>query len=108
MKVAILVLNYNGKALLSTYLGSVVRHKEEAEVWVVDNGSTDESVTNYVKNLNIEGLGSYQYILNDKNDYPACLKFAKVQARNIAKGKYFLDVPDDHLLYFLVIGCKNI
>ena len=42
MKVAILVLNYNGKALLSTYLGSVVRHKEEAEVWVVDNGSTDE------------------------------------------------------------------
>ena len=51
MKVAILVLNYNGKALLSTYLGSVVRHKEEAEVWVVDNGSTDDSLDLVKKNF---------------------------------------------------------
>lgn len=51
MKVAILVLNYNGKALLSTYLGSVVRHKEEAEVWVVDNGSTDDSLNLVKKNF---------------------------------------------------------
>ena len=51
MKVAILVLNYNGKALLSTYLGSVIRHKEDAEVWVVDNGSTDDSLNLVKKNF---------------------------------------------------------
>ena len=44
MKVAILILNYNGKALLYSYLGSVVSHKEEAQVWVVDNASTDDSL----------------------------------------------------------------
>ena len=44
MKVAILILNYNGKALLNSYLGSVVSHKEEAQVWVVDNASTDDSL----------------------------------------------------------------
>ena len=44
MKVAILILNYNGKDLLSSYLDSVLRYKEDAEVWVVDNGSTDDSL----------------------------------------------------------------
>lgn len=44
MKVAILILNYNGKDLLSSYLGSVVAHKGDAEIWLVDNGSTDDSL----------------------------------------------------------------
>ena len=43
MNVAILILNYNGKKLLLSYLDSVLAHKEDAEVWVVDNGSTDKS-----------------------------------------------------------------
>ena len=41
MNVAILILNYNGKELLLSYLDSVLAHKDDAEVWVVDNGSTD-------------------------------------------------------------------
>ena len=44
MKVAILILNYNGKDLLSSYLDSVLTYKEDAEVWLVDNGSTDGSL----------------------------------------------------------------
>ena len=49
MKVAILILNHNGKQLLSSYLESVVAHKEDAEIWVVDNGSTDYSI-DFIKN----------------------------------------------------------
>ena len=49
MKVAILILNHNGKQLLSSYLKSVVAHKEDAEIWVVDNGSTDYSI-DFIKN----------------------------------------------------------
>lgn len=44
-KVAIVILNYNGKTHLETYLPSVVQHAEGHDVLVVDNCSTDDSVT---------------------------------------------------------------
>ena len=44
MKVAVAILNYNGAALLPRFLPSVVEHSKEAEVWVIDNGSTDHSL----------------------------------------------------------------
>lgn len=43
MKVALVILNYNGASLLSEYLPSVLAHSEGAEVWVIDNASTDDS-----------------------------------------------------------------
>ena len=51
MNVALLILNYNGKDLLLSYLESIVTHKEDAEVWVVDNGSTDDSIDFVKKNF---------------------------------------------------------
>ena len=51
MNVAILILNYNGKELLLSYLDSVLAHKDYAEVWVVDNGSTDRSLHVIKKNF---------------------------------------------------------
>lgn len=47
VKVAIVILNWNGKRYLEKFLPSVVKHSdiEGAEVWVADNGSTDSSVT---------------------------------------------------------------
>ena len=51
MNVAILILNYNGKELLMSYLDSVLAHKDDAEVWVVDNGSTDRSLHVIKKNF---------------------------------------------------------
>lgn len=51
MNVAILILNFNGKNLLLSYLGSVVTHKEDAEVWLVDNASTDDSIDFVKKNF---------------------------------------------------------
>ncbi len=43
-KVAVVILNYNGKSYLEQFLPGVLRFSPEAEVWVVDNASTDDSV----------------------------------------------------------------
>ena len=43
--VAVVILNWNGRAHLETYLPSVLEYTlGEAEVWVADNGSTDDSL----------------------------------------------------------------
>lgn len=44
MKVAIVILNWNGKGLLETFLPSVIRYSKEATIYVADNASTDNSV----------------------------------------------------------------
>jgi len=44
MKIAIVILNWNGRALLERFLPSVVNHSKEAEVYVADNASTDDSI----------------------------------------------------------------
>lgn len=43
MKVAIVVLNWNGVAHLRRFLPSVIAHSDGAELVVADNGSSDES-----------------------------------------------------------------
>ncbi len=48
MKFAIVILNWNGEALLERYLPLVVQYSENADIYVADNASTDGSVT-YVK-----------------------------------------------------------
>ncbi|MGA1227320.1 MAG: glycosyltransferase family 2 protein [Tamlana sp.] len=48
MKIAIVILNWNGKALLKKFLPSVVKHSKDATVYVADNASTDDSVL-YIK-----------------------------------------------------------
>jgi len=44
MKIAVVILNWNGKELLAQFLPSVVAYSGEAEVYVADNASTDDSV----------------------------------------------------------------
>lgn len=44
-RVAVVILNWNGRHHLATYLPSVVQHSPEAEIIVIDNGSTDDSKT---------------------------------------------------------------
>jgi len=44
-KVAIVILNWNGCGMMSQYLPSVLQYsKDEAEIWVADNASTDDSL----------------------------------------------------------------
>lgn len=46
MKVAIVILNWNGAKMLSTYLPSVINYsRDEAEIFVADNASTDDSIS---------------------------------------------------------------
>lgn len=45
MKIAVVILNWNGRALLEQFLPSVTAYSEEATVYVADNASTDDSVT---------------------------------------------------------------
>lgn len=45
MKTAVVILNWNGRKLLEQFLPGVVLHSlSEAEVYVIDNASTDDSV----------------------------------------------------------------
>jgi GT2 family glycosyltransferase len=49
-KTAVVILNWNGRAMLERYLSSVLAHSGDAEIIVADNGSTDDSLeflTNY-------------------------------------------------------------
>ncbi|MGB5436478.1 MAG: glycosyltransferase family 2 protein [Maribacter sp.] len=53
MRIAIVILNWNGEVLLERYLPSVVHYSEGADIYVADNASTDDSVkfvkTNFPK-----------------------------------------------------------
>lgn len=44
MKIAVVILNWNGRALLEEFLPSVVKNSPEANIYVADNASTDDSV----------------------------------------------------------------
>ena len=63
MKTAIVILNWNGKKLLERFLPSVVNFSlSQAEVYVADNASTDESIA-YIK----ESYPTIKIIENKKN-----------------------------------------
>lgn len=49
MKIAVVILNWNGRALLEQFLPSVVQNSPEATIYVADNASEDDSVE-YLKN----------------------------------------------------------
>ncbi|NJW51409.1 glycosyltransferase family 2 protein [Salinimicrobium oceani] len=51
MKVAVVILNWNGKSLLKQFLPSVVKHSPEAEIYVADNASSDDSIGFLKKNF---------------------------------------------------------
>ena len=45
MKIAIVILNWNGKKLLEQFLPSIVNFSsEQADIYVADNASTDDSI----------------------------------------------------------------
>lgn len=44
MTVAIAILNWNGKNWLEKFLPSVIQYSQEAEIYVIDNASTDDSI----------------------------------------------------------------
>lgn len=48
MKIAVVILNWNGVKLLEQFLPSIVKYSPEADIYVADNASTDDSI-NFVQ-----------------------------------------------------------
>ena len=44
MKIAVVILNWNGKALLERFLPAIITHTTNATIYVADNASTDDSI----------------------------------------------------------------
>ncbi|GGZ68617.1 glycosyltransferase family 2 protein [Algibacter mikhailovii] len=44
MKIAVVILNWNGKDLLKQFLPAVIEHSQEATIYLADNASSDDSV----------------------------------------------------------------
>ncbi len=74
-KIAVVILNWNGQKLLEQFLPSVVQYSSEAEIYVVDNASTDNSIsfvkTNYPSVKIIENKENFGYA----KGYNEALKF---------------------------------
>lgn len=62
MKTAVVILNWNGKHHLETYLPSVVEHTKNAEIIIADNNSSDDSLDFLKRNF-----PNLRVITNDKN-----------------------------------------
>ncbi|MFM9825484.1 glycosyltransferase family 2 protein [Flavobacterium sp.] len=45
MKIAVVILNWNGVKLLEEFLPSVIKYSLEADIYLADNASSDDSVT---------------------------------------------------------------
>jgi len=62
MKIAVVILNWNGKQLLEQFVPSVVTYSEDADIYIADNASTDDSVE-FVK----QAFPSIKIIQNKSN-----------------------------------------
>ena len=62
MKLAVVILNYNGASMLSRFLPSVVKYSPGAEIVVADNASTDDSVA-----VVADGFPTVRLIQLDRN-----------------------------------------
>lgn len=75
MKLAIVILNWNGKKLLEQFLPSVVKNNShKADIYIADNASSDDSIdfvkTNFPTVKIIKNTGNYGYA----GGYNAALK----------------------------------
>ncbi len=61
-KIAVVILNWNGKNWLQKFLPSVINHSSEADIYVIDNQSTDDSVE-----LLHKEFPTVQIVINNKN-----------------------------------------
>lgn len=65
MKLAVAILNWNGKKLLEEFLPSVIQHTKNADIYVIDNASMDDSVpylkANYPSVKIVQNQGNYGF-----------------------------------------------
>lgn len=62
MKIAVVILNWNGVQLLEQFIPSVVEYSPEATIYLADNASTDDSISFVMANF-----PSVKIVKNDSN-----------------------------------------
>lgn len=62
MKTAVAILSWNGKSWLEKFLPTVIQHSKEAEIFVIDNASTDNTITFLQENF-----PEVHLVINQKN-----------------------------------------
>lgn len=60
--IAVVILNWNGKNWLQKFLPNVIRFSQEAEIYVIDNHSTDDSI-DFLK----QNFPTVKTVINNKN-----------------------------------------
>jgi len=89
LRVAVVILNWNGKELLESYLPSVLKYSQLADIYVADNASTDDSVAyveqtypsiKIIQNKTNAGFaGGYNEALNEVQADVFCLLNSDVE-----------------------------
>ncbi|WP_062055253.1 glycosyltransferase family 2 protein [Aquimarina longa] len=51
MNIAVVILNWNGRALLEQFLPSILQYSKEATIYIADNASTDDSIKYVTQNF---------------------------------------------------------
>jgi len=74
MKIAVVILNWNGKKLLEQFLPSVVQNSPEATVYIADNASTDDSISFVTKNFPTIQIIKNEYNFGYAQGYNEALK----------------------------------
>ncbi|WP_281335909.1 glycosyltransferase family 2 protein [Flavobacterium eburneipallidum] len=62
MKIAVVILNWNGTKLLEQFLPSIIKYSPEAVIYVADNASTDDSVA-FIK----ANFPTVKIVINESN-----------------------------------------
>ena len=86
--IAVVILNWNGAKYLKQFLPSVIDHSPEADVIVIDNCSTDDSIQ----------------LLN--NNYPAVKSIQLAKNYGFAEG-YNLGLKNLNYDYFVLLNTLN-
>ena len=74
MKIAVVILNWNGKKLLEQFLPSVVQNSPEATVYLADNASTDDSISFVTKHFPTVQIIKNEYNFGYSQGYNEALK----------------------------------
>ena len=79
IKTAVVILNWNGKNWLEEFLATLIQHSKDANIFIADNASTDNSVSFVRKNF-----PSVKIIINENND--GCIDGVEVESRGGSEG----------------------
>ena len=74
MKIAVVILNWNGQKLLEQFLPSVVQNSPEATVYIADNASNDDSISFVTKHFPAIQIIKNEYNFGYAQGYNEALK----------------------------------